>query len=325
MRLDRDHRGDPAADQHHAGGQGEQSVARHRVDRPLHGAQLVGHVLVEDAGALLEVLGGADEGVDVGPAGFDAGFQIGGPGRLEHQFLVGDVRRRRGEPRPADAHDAYPRFHGHGYTVKPWTSYGPPTRDDIEGANVTRFMRAHGIETYRRAAVARSVADIAWFWDAVVRDLGHRVLRPPTTQVVDRSRGPEWATWFTGGHDQPGAPAASTGGPSARPTRSPSSGRARTARPGGPPTPSSARMTDRLANGAAAAGRAVRATPSGIFLPMAIETVAAIMACAKLGAVWVPIFSGLRPRRGGDPAGRRARRGADHGRRIPCARARPSR
>ena len=33
----------------------------------------------------------------------------------------------------------------------------------------------------------------------------------------------------------------------------------------------------------------------GIFLPMAIETVATVMACSKLGAVWVPIFSGFGP------------------------------
>ena len=33
----------------------------------------------------------------------------------------------------------------------------------------------------------------------------------------------------------------------------------------------------------------------GIFLPMAIETVATVMACSKLGAIWVPIFSGFGP------------------------------
>ena len=33
----------------------------------------------------------------------------------------------------------------------------------------------------------------------------------------------------------------------------------------------------------------------GIFMPMAIETVAAVMACSKLGAIWVPIFSGFGP------------------------------
>ena len=37
------------------------------------------------------------------------------------------------------------------------------------------------------------------------------------------------------------------------------------------------------------------ATRSAIYLPMAIETVAAVMACAKIGAVCVPIFSGFGP------------------------------
>ena len=32
-----------------------------------------------------------------------------------------------------------------------------------------------------------------------------------------------------------------------------------------------------------------------LFLPMAIETVAALMACSKIGAIWVPIFSGFGP------------------------------
>ena len=42
-----------------------------------------------------------------------------------------------------------------------------PSPEYVERANVTRFMRAHGIETYEEL-VARSVGDIAWFWDAVV-------------------------------------------------------------------------------------------------------------------------------------------------------------
>ena len=74
-----------------------------------------------------------------------------------------------------------------------WT----PTRDDIERANVTRLMRANGIETFA-VLRARSVADIAWFWDAVVQDLGIE-FTDPYLDVVDRSRGPEWATWFTQG------------------------------------------------------------------------------------------------------------------------------
>src|SRR4029079_12364493 len=33
----------------------------------------------------------------------------------------------------------------------------------------------------------------------------------------------------------------------------------------------------------------------GIFMPMAVETVAALLACSKIGAIWVPIFSGFGP------------------------------
>ena len=72
-----------------------------------------------------------------------------------------------------------------------------PSPEYIERANVTRFMRAHGIASYEEL-VARSVGDISWFWDAVVRDLGISFLTP-YEQVVDTSRGVEWATWFTGG------------------------------------------------------------------------------------------------------------------------------
>ena len=72
-----------------------------------------------------------------------------------------------------------------------------PSPEYIERANVTRFMRAHGIATYEEL-VARSVGDIEWFWDAVVRDLGISFLTP-YEQVLDTSRGVEWATWFTGG------------------------------------------------------------------------------------------------------------------------------
>ena len=52
-----------------------------------------------------------------------------------------------------------------------------PTPAYVERANVTRFMRAHGIGTYDEL-VRRSVEDIAWFWDAVVRDLDIEFVDP---------------------------------------------------------------------------------------------------------------------------------------------------
>jgi acetyl-CoA synthetase len=166
-----------------------------------------------------------------------------------------------------------------------WT----PDPERIERANVTRFMRTHGIETYDEL-VTRSTGDIAWFWDAVVRDLDIP-FSTPYEQVVDLSRGPEWATWFRGGTINlaevcvdrwaartPDAPAVLWEGEDETVRRA-------TYR-------ELLRLTNRIANGLRALGVDARDTV-GIFMPMTIETVAALMACSKIGAVWVPIFSGF--------------------------------
>src|SRR5206468_12363390 len=50
-------------------------------------------------------------------------------------------------------------------------------------------------------------------------------------------------------------------------------------------------MANRLANGLRELGVA-KGDRVGIFMPMAPETVAATLACAKLGAIYLPIFSG---------------------------------
>jgi acetyl-CoA synthetase len=166
-----------------------------------------------------------------------------------------------------------------------------PSEAYIEHANVTRFMRAHDIAGYRDL-VDRSAADIAWFWDAVVSDLGIEFLTP-YERVVDTSAGPEWATWFVGGRlnvahqcvdrwaaRTPDAPAVIWEGEDGMVRRA---------------TFHELReLTDRVANGLAELGVGPGDTV-GIFMPMAIETVATVMACAKVGAVWVPVFSGFGP------------------------------
>lgn len=72
-----------------------------------------------------------------------------------------------------------------------------PTPEYIENANVTRFMRAHGIDDFFEL-VERSQDDIEWFWDEVVKDLGIDFFKP-YTQVLDTSAGPQWPKWFVGG------------------------------------------------------------------------------------------------------------------------------
>ena len=152
-------------------------------------------------------------------------------------------------------------------------------------------MRAHGIETYDEL-VHRSVEDIGWFWDAVVRDLDIEFFEP-YLEVFDTRSGVEWTTWFTAGtlnvaHQcvdrwagrTPDAAAVIGEG---------EDGSVLTWTYG-----DLRDRTDRLARGLRSLGVEARDTV-GIFLPMIPEAIAAIMACSKIGAIWVPIFSGFGP------------------------------
>jgi acetyl-CoA synthetase len=163
-----------------------------------------------------------------------------------------------------------------------------PTEEYVERANVTRFMRVHGIGTYDEL-VKRSQDDIEWFWDAVVKDLGIEFYEP-YERILDTSDGIPWARWFTGGsinlaHNcvdrwaqrTPGKTAVLWEGEDGS-VRMVSYGELR-------------EMADRLAGGLRELGVEEGHTV-GIFMPMAPETVAATLACAKLGAISVPIFSG---------------------------------
>ena len=58
-------------------------------------------------------------------------------------------------------------------------------------------MRAAGVETIDELR-RRSVEDIDWYWDLVVKDLGIP-FDEPYTRVRDSSRGIEWTTWFVDG------------------------------------------------------------------------------------------------------------------------------
>ncbi len=72
-----------------------------------------------------------------------------------------------------------------------------PSPEQIERMNLTRLGRALGADDY--AELLRiSVEDPDRFWPAVVDDLGLEFSERWHT-VVDSSRGPEWSTWFVGG------------------------------------------------------------------------------------------------------------------------------
>ena len=72
-----------------------------------------------------------------------------------------------------------------------------PDEKTLERANVVRLMRQHCVDDYWEL-VRRSQEDPEWFWPAAIEDMGLE-FSEPWEQVVDLSRGPEWATWFVGG------------------------------------------------------------------------------------------------------------------------------
>jgi acetyl-CoA synthetase len=166
-----------------------------------------------------------------------------------------------------------------------------PSADDVERANVTRFMRTHGIGSYEEL-VRRSQDDVEWFWDAVVKDLQIEFFEP-YRRVLDTSEGIPWSKWFVGGkvnlahvtcdtwaERTPDAVAVTWEGENGEVRRI---------------TYRELReMADRLAHGLTSLG-VLAGDTVGIFMPMAPETVAATLACAKIGAVYLPIFSGYAP------------------------------
>jgi acetyl-CoA synthetase len=72
-----------------------------------------------------------------------------------------------------------------------------PSREFIERTNVWRFMQRLGFSD-REAFLQFSRQDPERFWDETMREMGVEWFAP-YRQVLDASRGPEWAQWFVGG------------------------------------------------------------------------------------------------------------------------------
>jgi acetyl-CoA synthetase len=163
-----------------------------------------------------------------------------------------------------------------------------PSEDYVERANVSRLMRAHDIGSYEEL-VKRSQDDVEWFWEAVVRDLGIEFYQP-YRQVLDTSEGVPWARWFVGGSISLAHNCVDRWA-----ERTPDKVAVAWEGEDGPARRVTYRELREMADRAAGALRELGVGSGdtvGIFMPMAPETVAATLACAKLGAVYLPIFSG---------------------------------
>jgi acetyl-CoA synthetase len=166
-----------------------------------------------------------------------------------------------------------------------WT----PDEETLARANVVRLMRKHGFESYWEL-LRRSQDDPEWFWPAAIEDLGLEFSRG-WEQVLDNSRGPEWTTWFTGAtvsiarncvhrwaeRDPLRIGAVFAGEDGSR--RELTFGEL-------------SRDVTRLAEGLLRLG-VEPGDRVAIYLPMSPEVAVASHACAHVGAVQVPLFSGF--------------------------------
>ena len=161
-----------------------------------------------------------------------------------------------------------------------------PNDDFLRNSNIARFLGRHGLGSYdelRRAWLD----DPEWFWSAAAEDLGLQWYERPA-RVLDRSRGNAWPRWFPGGltnlvlscvdrHDGERLAYVWEG----------EEGSVRTMTFG-----ELSELVSRIAGGLRAAG--VRSGDRvGLYLPLAPEALACMYACAKVGAVCLPMFSGF--------------------------------
>ncbi|HWX09397.1 MAG TPA: AMP-binding protein, partial [Gaiellaceae bacterium] len=164
-----------------------------------------------------------------------------------------------------------------------------PSAELVERANVTRLARTLGAGDYH-ALHRISVEEPERFWPAVVADLGIEFSRP-WDAVVDASRGPEWATWFTGGHLN-AARVCLHRWAAARPDEEALVGRYEDGRRESLTFAEASHQATQLAEALVELG--VREGDRvAIFMPMCPAVAVASHACAHIGAVQVPIFSGF--------------------------------
>jgi acetyl-CoA synthetase len=166
-----------------------------------------------------------------------------------------------------------------------------PSPELLANSRLAAFLRRTG-EPDLEALQRRAVADPAWFWGAAAEDLALPWQRQPDG-VLDASGGPEWTRWWTGGSFNY-AEACLDPRAAAEPDGTAliwegEDGEVRSL--------TNRQLRDEVAR-AAATLTAEGVGPGdrvGIFLPMLVETVVAVLALGRLGAIYTPIFSGYGP------------------------------
>ncbi len=166
-----------------------------------------------------------------------------------------------------------------------------PSAYFLENSNVALFMRKQRINSFEEL-VRCSTEDIDWFWKACVEDLGVAWAKP-YTKLYDDSEGFAWTKWFVGGQlnivanclDRHAVAAPENlaliweGDDEETKSFDYSALNAE---------------VKKLANVLLGAG-VKKGDAVGLYLPMIPEVVISLLACFKIGAVAIPVFSGFGP------------------------------
>jgi acetyl-CoA synthetase len=165
-----------------------------------------------------------------------------------------------------------------------------PSPELIAQSNLQQFIDKHQLGSYDQL-MRKSIADIAWFWDTVLRDLGIEFYKP-YSRVVDISQGKPWAHWCVGGemnivHNLLDKYADTPTDRKLAIKSEIEEGTARTL------TYKELREeVDRMANFLRSLGLG-KGDAIGVFMPMVPEIVVAMLAIIKIGGIFLPLFSGF--------------------------------
>ena len=167
-----------------------------------------------------------------------------------------------------------------------------PSPELVDSANITRFMRKHAIEN-ARALVERSTREQEWFWDAVVEDLGIEFAKPYTA-VRDTSRGIPWTEWYVGGKLNIAANCLDRHASGERADELALISEHEDGTVVSLTYNELAAEVDRCAAALDASGIR-KGDRVAAYMPMTAEVVIQLLATLKIGAIFIPIFSGYAP------------------------------
>ena len=160
--------------------------------------------------------------------------------------------------------------------------------DRAAATNTARFMSRYGIDSYSEL-VDRAAKDPEWFWEAVVDFLGLPFIKP-WRAVRDTSRGHAWATWFVGGKFNLSHACVDRWA-----EQDPDRVAVKTQKETGEHTELTFAELQHEVGRLAGALRSLgvnRGDAVAAYLPMGQEAVVSLLAIARLGAVFIPVFSG---------------------------------